>query len=137
MSQSLYPRRVRASTEDNLVPMINIVFLLLIFFMVAGQISAPDGDILPPQSGSQKPVPAGQLELSLNADGDLLQAGQPLAIEQLPAVIADKASEGGLMVVLKADQTALAEDLHPVFAVLRSLGISLITLRTLNPERPQ
>nr|WP_275297928.1 biopolymer transporter ExbD [Marinobacter sediminum] len=117
--------------------MINIVFLLLIFFMVASQIGAPDGDIRPPQSSSQKPVPAGQVELSLTAGGDLLQQGQPLSIDQLPDLISDQASGGGLTVVLKADQTALAEDLDRVFAVLRSQGISLITLRTLNPEAPQ
>ena len=137
MSQSLYPSRARASADDNLVPMINIVFLLLIFFMVASQISAPDGDILPPQSGSQKSVAAGQLELSLTAGGDLLQEGQPLGIEQLPALISDQAPGSGFTVVLKADQAALAEDLDRVFAVLRGQGISLITLRTLNPESPQ
>lgn len=137
MSQSLYPSRLRASADDNLVPMINIVFLLLIFFMVASQISAPDGEIRPLQSSSQKPVAAGQVELSLTAGGDLLQEGQPLGIEQLPALIGDQASGSGLTVVLKADQAVLAEDLDRVFSVLRSQGISLITLRTLNPEAPQ
>ena len=137
MSQPLYPRRPKTSADDNLVPMINIVFLLLIFFMVASQISAPEGDILPPLSDSQKPVPPGELELSLTAGGDLFREGQPLGIEQLQALIADNASAGRLTVVFRADQTALAEDLDRVFAVLRSQGISLITLRTLNPEAPQ
>lgn len=134
MSQPLYPRRAKASADDNLVPMINIVFLLLIFFMVASQINAPESDIRPPQSSSQKPVPPGQLELSLTAGGDLFREGEPLGIEQLPALIADQVSAGRLNVVLKIDQAALAEDLDRVFAVLRSQGISLITLRTLNPE---
>ena len=137
MSQPLYPRRTTASADDNLVPMINIVFLLLIFFMVASQINAPEGEIRPPQSNSQKPVPPGQLELSLTAGGDLSRDGEPLSIAQLPALIADQASAGRLNVVLKIDQTALAEDLDRVFAVLRSQGISLITLQTLNPEAPK
>ena len=43
---TLMPRRGSLSGEDSLIPLINIVFLLLIFFMVAGQIAQPqDADI--------------------------------------------------------------------------------------------
>ncbi len=39
------------STDDNLVPLINVVFLMLIFFMIAGQIRASDAvSIMPPDS---------------------------------------------------------------------------------------
>lgn len=137
MNSLLPPRRVRTSADDNLVPMINIVFLLLIFFMVAGQISAPDGDVSVPQSGSRKPVPEGQLELSLTAGGELLQGGEPLAVAQLPELIAEQALVGTRSVVLKADRNATAQSLDQVFAVLRSQGISLVTLRTLSPEAGQ
>src|SRR5690606_24728351 len=52
MRVDLKPPR-RTGGDDNIIPMINIVFLLLIFFMVAGQIKAmdsagvelPDGDL--------------------------------------------------------------------------------------------
>lgn len=32
-----------ASNDDHLIPLINVVFLMLIFFMLAGQIRASDG----------------------------------------------------------------------------------------------
>ena len=47
------------NTDDQLIPLINIVFLMLIFFMVAGQISEQDAQfIAPPESISEAPTDA-------------------------------------------------------------------------------
>jgi biopolymer transport protein ExbD len=37
-------------SDDNLIPLINVVFLMLIFFMVAGQIQKSDAIKLQPPS---------------------------------------------------------------------------------------
>ena len=34
-------KKPNSNSDDNLIPLINIVFLLLIFFMVAGQMQKP------------------------------------------------------------------------------------------------
>ncbi len=67
MNPLLTPRR-RPASDDNLIPLINIVFLLLIFFMVAGQMQRPmAADIRLPDIDSQQPA-QGDIQLELTAD---------------------------------------------------------------------
>lgn len=75
----LMARRGTANPDDNLIPLINIVFLLLIFFMVAGQI-APQQDMTidPPESASEKALEPAELELSLTAPETFAPAGNRL-----------------------------------------------------------
>ena len=70
----------KKNSDDNLVPLINVVFLMLIFFMVAGQIRATDAvPITPPDSLSeikQDESPAIILvstELGIYLNGDKLK----------------------------------------------------------------
>ncbi len=60
---------------ENIVPMINIVFLLLIFFLMSAQIAPPaPADIQAPASAAD--ASPGQIHgLYLTADGDVFYAG--------------------------------------------------------------
>ncbi len=61
-------RRTRSTSDSRLIPMINVVFLLLIFFMIAGQISALNpGAVQLPLASSGLPPPAAELHLRLAA----------------------------------------------------------------------
>ncbi|UAW99773.1 biopolymer transporter ExbD [Halopseudomonas nanhaiensis] len=130
--QSLMPRRGKASPDDNLIPLINIVFLLLIFFMVAGQI-APQQDttVNPPESASEKPLEPAVLELSLTAAGDLRSEGMDLDEVALQSRITQLTQDDAeLRVSLRADLDATAADLDAVFTQLRDNGVSTITLHS-------
>ncbi|SDS17160.1 outer membrane transport energization protein ExbD [Halopseudomonas xinjiangensis] len=128
----LMARRGTANPDDNLIPLINIVFLLLIFFMVAGQI-APQQDMTidPPESASEKALEPAELELSLTATGDLRSGGEPVDAAALEARIAELTQAGAeLRVSLRADTDATAADLDAVFNQLREHGVSTITLHS-------
>src|SRR5690606_38240447 len=130
-------KRSAGNSDDNLIPLINIVFLLLVFFMVAGQISSiSDPGIDAPLSESQKPVEAAELEMVTTADGALSLGGQPLLLDELqPAVQSAMAAATELRVALKADRSVKASDLDPVLTVLREQGVSTITLHTVQAEQ--
>ena len=67
-----------------MIPLINIVFLLLIFFMVAGQIKAqPDQAITLPSTAQLEMAQAQTLRLEMFADGQLSFNGETILIEQL------------------------------------------------------
>lgn len=130
--QSLTSRHSKANPDDNLIPLINIVFLLLIFFMVAGQI-APQQDITinPPESASRKPLEPAVLELSLSADGELRFADQAIDAAALEAKIIELSQTNeDFRVSLRADLDATAADLDAVFNQLRTHGVSTITLHS-------
>lgn len=71
--------------DDNLVPLINIVFLMLIFFMVAGQISKSDAiKVEPPASISQQPLTETEpLDIIASAEGEIYIEDRALRLDQL------------------------------------------------------
>jgi biopolymer transport protein ExbD len=124
--------------EDNLIPLINIVFLLLVFFMVAGQIGNQGAvHIDSPASASKTPLATDALEFNLDAQGVLTHQDQPISDEALRELLANSAgTEHSAMVVLRADRNATAESLERVFQQLRAEGIASLTLRTRLQEQP-
>lgn len=135
---TLMPRRGSRTADDSLIPLINIVFLLLIFFMVAGQIAQPqDADIRPPSSISRLALEPAEIELSMNVAGELMLNGQALDTETLTrrlASVASASEQTSVRVSLRADRDATASELGKVFTQLRELGVSTITLHTLYRE---
>lgn len=133
---SLLPRHGSRTADDSLIPLINIVFLLLIFFMVAGQIAQQqDPDISPPSSASRLALEPTKVELAMNSAGALTLDGQAVDAATLAQRITSLAAEEtDIRVSLRADRDATATDLDGVFTQLRDLGVSTITLHTLYTE---
>lgn len=118
------PGRRRPNPEDSLIPLINIVFLLLIFFMVAGQISAQDAeDIEPPMSASETSLNRDSWVIQINSKQMLLLNGESVELSDL--VVGEKHLE---QVAIKADHSTTAKTLHPVMQKLREQGVKNIVL---------
>ncbi|WP_114964606.1 ExbD/TolR family protein [Alkalilacustris brevis] len=117
------PRPARESA----VPMINIVFLLLIFFLMSAQIAPPEPfDVSPPEAQTQLPEAGRDPDaLYLGADGRL--AFGPARDEAVwPALAArDEAP-----LVLRVDAAAPGAELAAVLARLSGLGIARVSLIT-------
>lgn len=81
------PRQPR-DLEDALIPLINVVFLMLIFFMLAGQIHAPDAlPVDPPVSEQGQSEVPGAILVLLDAHGRAALGGEVVADEVLAARI--------------------------------------------------
>lgn len=115
---------------DNIIPLINVVFLLLIFFLLAGTIAAPDlWPIEAPTAADLPPAPSEQATLLLAADGRIAFRDRPVGADQLPEVVAAYLREGGDPVVqVKADARARSGALLPVLEILRGAGVQELDL---------
>ena len=84
---NLRPRR-REEPELNLVPMIDVVLVLLIFFMVATSLRHPSElEIrLPEASGQPMPGDVAQLEIDIDAEGRYAINGRALDATDAPAL---------------------------------------------------
>lgn len=70
--------------EDALLPLINLVFLLLMFFIVAGKLSETPLPDLPGTTAQDKPqLP--EADLMLAANGDWSVGGEPVSPDNLLA----------------------------------------------------
>nr|WP_321457974.1 biopolymer transporter ExbD [uncultured Cohaesibacter sp.] len=130
---------------DNTIPLINIVFLMLIFFLIAGTIAPSiSPDLNPAQSQAlPKTAPAGNA-LEILKDGTLIHQGLRLSLEeaiaQFPALSYDPshkapqpapASDERTLHIL-ADKELSTASLIPILQAFRAAGhknIRLVTLR--------
>ncbi len=127
---ALLPAKPRRDLDAQLTPLINIVFLLLIFFMLAGQVrQEPAPEVRPPQIAKQPPLSAPRLTLAVTADGALSLDGEPLDPAQLAARLATPlAAEPPPTLALKADRQLPLGQLTPLLQQLRRLGVTRLTL---------
>ena len=129
------PKRPR-STEENVLPLINIVFLLLIFFMLAGSLASPQAfDIQPPVSQSEAQARRDGLEIQIAADGEIAIDGQPIELDALEERARDALeADPDLALRLKADGDGDATRVVAVMQALRDAGGHKLRLITLAPE---
>ncbi|KGK41202.1 hypothetical protein LH51_16480 [Nitrincola sp. A-D6] len=122
----------RSGNDDNVIPLINIVFLMLIFFMLAGQITATDAlQVMPPSSDTQAPTVALEYELLMDADGALALNNQvvtPKELKEQLSMLSEQNTQVEL--ALKVDAQATAAHLKPLLQLLTETGMSQITLYT-------
>jgi len=80
-----FERRRRASTILNLTPLIDIVFLLLVFFMLTSHFiedQAIDVD-LPKAKNGNEAIEREYVEVVVNSNGELLVDGREVLLEHL------------------------------------------------------
>lgn len=127
------PQRPPIRRSDDMLPLINIVFLLLIFFMLAGAISAPEPlRVQPPRSLTERPSEEPPSVLVVSADGRLSLGREVFTVEGLtPRIqdwLADAVDAQPLTVKADADIEALA--LIDLLETLRRLGVPRVVLMT-------
>ncbi|MFV0243839.1 MAG: ExbD/TolR family protein [Qingshengfaniella sp.] len=118
---SLRCQTVRPARE-NTIALINIVFLMLIFFLVAGQLAPPlDPDLTPAQSAQEDQAPPPDAAM-LMADGRLRMAGQDVTPEDLVA------ARGMAPVRIVPDREVPATALLGVAGALHRAGAAEVVL---------
>lgn len=118
--------------DERILPLINVVFLLLIFFMLAGRFSAADPfQIDPPRSASEGVATERDILVLVGADGRLALDGEIIEEAALGAAVADRLSPDKTMRLwLKADGSAEATRVVEVMELLRAAGAERLRLLT-------
>lgn len=113
--------------DDNLIPLINIVFLLLIFFMVAGQIRAqlPEAITLP-QSQLGNEHQDNTVSLHIDQHRQLRLNGDPTTQQQLTTQLVNLGENPSMAIY--ADQSLMAKDLLSILLLVDTAGIHKVRL---------
>ena len=109
----------RRQSEESIIPMINVVFLLLIFFLMTAQITAPDPFELAIPTSPQENEPEGEATLYISKEAMLGYEGTtgPEAFEALLAG-ADKT----IPLKLRADAELAAVEVAKILKRLTEVG---------------
>lgn len=113
---------------ENVIPMINIVFLLLLYFMVAGNLYI-DLEVTPPVSAASTAAPTNVLKIEITAAGQVQYRGSTIAIAQIERELQDDFR--GHVVRLSADAQTDTVVVARAIASLSAVGVKQIMLVTL------
>ena len=117
--------------EAGLIPLINVVFLLLIFLMLAGSLNRQQAfPVNPPVADSGETEPAEPLVVLVAEDGRLAVAGREVSEAELLGLIGPTDRDRPTAVSLKADADIEALRLVTLLEKLRRAGVASITLMT-------
>ena len=116
----------RARRRPNLTPMIDVVFLLLVFFMLASRFGTDRS--LPLAVAGQGSGYAGPPRLVDIAPEALLLNGAPIAPEALAGALAALTEDPGDLIVLRARDEAPLQRVIAVMDQLAGAGFSRLAL---------
>jgi biopolymer transport protein ExbD len=122
------PRAARPrSLDDALLPLVNVVFLLMVFFLSAGRFGAPRPEAATPESARAEARATAARVLELRADGLLASGGDVFAETDLAArAIAWQ----GQPLDVKATGKVPAARVLRLLTVLRGVGVREVRLLT-------
>jgi biopolymer transport protein ExbD len=130
-----FSQRRPDQTEERILPLINVVFLLLIFFMIAGSLSTTEPlEVAPPVSQSQAPLVPDEVTILMSSDGRLAMQNETLAeaemLQQLETLLQ---AQPQARINLKADGELAANRLVRLTQSLYDIGVEKLQLVTV-PE---
>ncbi len=123
-------RQNARAAEDaiNMTPLIDMVFLLLIFFLVATTFASEERDITIQLPGTSAPQalssPPRQLIINIHEDGRIVVSNQPCSGKELAAMLRDiLKSNPDKEVLIRADKRSLFQHYAGVVSICRSVGV--------------
>ena len=121
----------RPRTEESLIPLIDIAFLILIFFLIASTIKPfSDREVKLAEIEASSSSAATPRMLIIRSDGALFIGTQPLIDSDLPARFTAWSEDSILPVTIVADRKLKAVQLIDLVARARAAGLMNVKLLT-------
>ena len=130
MRRSLISQAVEEAEEPNITPMLDVVFILLIFFIVtANFIKDPGLEINRPDSETAEITENAAILIAIGPAGEIYMDGRRIDVRQVKAnVITLMAENPQGAVVMQADEKATAEKIIAVMDEVREAGVIDISI---------
>jgi len=134
-------KRPRTGTPSvNMTPMIDIVFLLIIFFMTVSQVSKINREHvdLPKLDGSADQE-SSIVTVNVTEDGDMLVSGNKVSIVQFVDLVMEQIKQLGgdpnrLTIVVRADQRGTTTKINEIVLAMAQLQLQRIRIAVEVPE---
>ena len=131
------PREKPKRELINITPLIDVVFILLVFFMLAGSIEPKDAfAVTPTASTSDMRGDVQDLVILVGEEGEIAINDRTVAREDLEGEVRDiLTSRADVLIQLKPDAGAKAKDVIAIMEDIRNGGASYIVLLTVGAGR--
>lgn len=130
-----FPERRPDQTEERILPLINVVFLLLIFFMITGSLTVSEPfEVEPTLSESDADTEPDSLVVLISREGNLALDGRILSEKELLVNLETALKKDpDAQIYLKTDSNLTANRLVAFTQLLHEHGVEKLRLLTL-PE---
>jgi biopolymer transport protein ExbD len=132
-------RKAPEKARIEIIPMIDVIFFLLVFFMVSTLSMTINRGLpvnLPTAATSQKDVRE-NVSLTVMQDGKMFLNKEPVTLQDMgPRVKAALASDPRLAVVINADGQVLHSTVVDILDELRQAGISGLAIAVKSGKKP-
>jgi len=123
------------SNEVNLTPMLDVVFIMLIFFIVTTSFIKESGvEIERPEASAATPRPDAQVLVAITPEGAVWVDGKAVDVHRIGQQVAGMLSEGGA-VVIQADRASTTGLLIEVMDRLKQAGVEQVAVAASRSER--
>ncbi len=127
------PVRKRQSPSLNLSPLIDVIFILLIFVvLVARFVDQERLDVTLPSADAGRPAEIDALMVVVSSSGEIHIDGEPIALAALPDALEAARRRFGRAVVV-ADQSAQIQQAVDVISAAKLAGFDGVALATRPP----
>ena len=122
-----WPERRRRQARIEIIPMIDVMMFLLVFFVLISINVLPAlGLKITPPSAAQpdKMVERTRVTVGIDKDGATFIDGQPVALELLPDRLRPQPGEAPVTVVISGDEGASLQNVVGVLSALKQAGVA-------------
>ncbi|MCA9484194.1 MAG: biopolymer transporter ExbD [Nitrospina sp.] len=125
----------RESFRLDITPLINIVFLLLIFFMLTSSAVNQGLDVDLPDAETAERINTQEIALSIGKDGEMMLDNNKVTLEELPAKIKALLDESGHdRMIIQGDRNIQFDLFGQVLDKAREAGAVVFLIATDQPE---
>lgn len=130
-------RPVRRTAPETIIALIDVVFFLLVFFMLIGRMDATAPfEILPPQALTGSDMPAGGATVAIGADGSLALDAEAAETDEVLVRLLERLEEQpALLIRINAHRDARLKEILPLVAQIEALGAQDVML-VVTPSSP-
>jgi len=131
-------KKYRNRAIINVTSLIDVMFLLLIFFLVSSTFKTqPAISLVLPESSTAQSVQSGPAVLYLTAAGDIFLDDDPLDRDSvLPALRRKQAATGETRIILRADRSSDHGDVVGLIDLVKQSGFSQVSLSAKQVQEP-
>lgn len=118
---------------ESVLPLINVIFLLLIFLVLGGIFTKPElFDVHPPESISDKQAVDEPVQILLGKEGDLAYEGKAISVQRFQQLVQQTISNNPeTLIQIKADQKVAIQRVFEIMEIIKRTGYENFQLLTL------
>nr|WP_321396468.1 biopolymer transporter ExbD [uncultured Desulfobacter sp.] len=130
-----FTKRSRESAEPDITPLLDMVFILLIFFIIAATFAIHGIDMHLPTSSNSRTYAGKPIEIVLTAEGTLKQNNDPITLHDLTFIIKANAQKEDRQILLIPDRDARVGAFMETINTIRNNGGDRLVIAT-QPSAP-